>query len=101
MHPRIGKRSKYNETHKQPESKTVEFIIRNTKKSIALKQEYLYLEDVKTALNIHHLEQHIRLKRWLIRQMKTASSPEKIISTLEKSVEQDRHRLQKYFRINL
>jgi len=101
MHPRIGKRSKYNETDNQPNSKAVGFIIRNTKKSIALKQEYLYLDDVKTALNIHHLEQHIRLKRWLIKQMKTASNPDKIIRTLEKSVEQDRHRLHKNFRINL
>ena len=66
MHPRIGKRSKYNATEKKTESKAVEFILRNTKKSITLKEEYLYFEDVKTAMNIHHLESQIRLKRWLI-----------------------------------
>ena len=101
MNPRIGKRSKYNETQGQPESKAVEFIVRNTKKSITLKQEYLYLEDVKTALNIHHLEQNIHLKRWLIEQLKQSSAEARLLSALEQSVENDRHRLQKKFRISL
>ena len=101
MHPRIGKRSKYNATEKKPESKVVEFVRLNTKKSITLKQEYLYLEDVKTALNIHHLEQNIRLKRWMLKQLATGSPAARIISVLENSIEQDRHMLQKNYKIGL
>lgn len=102
MHPRIGKRSKYNATEeKKPESKAVEYIVLNTKKSITLKQEYLYLEDVKTALNIHHLEQNIKLKRWVIRQINSGVKGEKLVASLEKSVEQDRHHLQKTYKISL
>lgn len=101
MNPRIGKRSKYNETKKPTNSMAVQFIIRNTKKSITLKQEYLYLEDVKTALNIHHLEQSIRMKRWMISQLKQSSMQEKIVSSLEISAENDRHRLQKDYKISL
>ena len=101
MNPRIGRRSLYNKLEKKPKPAVVEFVERNTKKNITMKQEFLYLEDVKTAINIQHLELHIRLKRWLIGQMKTKPSHGKLITTLEKSVEQDRHRLQKKFKINL
>lgn len=101
MNPRIGKRSKYNETAKQPESNAVVFIERNTKKSITLKQEYLYVEDVRTALNIHHLEVHIRLKRWLIGQLSTGKSQESLLKVIEESMEHDRHRLQKHFKIKM
>lgn len=101
MHPRIGKRSKYNETRQQANSKVVEFITHNTKKSITLKQEYLYLEDVKTAMNIYHLEQNIRMKQWFIAQIKQSVSQEKIITSLEESIENDRHRLQKNYKISV
>ncbi len=101
MHPRIGKRSKYNTTEKKTESKAVEFIIRNTKKSITLKQEYLYLEDVKTALNIHHLEENIRLRRALLDQLKSGCRSEALIEKLENAVDHDRHRLQKRYKISM
>ena len=101
MNPRIGRRSLYNKLEKKPKPAVVEFVERNTKKNITMKQEFLYLEDVKTAINIQHLELHIRLKRWLIGQMKTEPTHGKLITILEKSVEQDRHRLQKKFKINL
>lgn len=101
MNPRIGKRSKYNETARPPENRAVEFIARNTKKSVTLKQEYLYLEDVKTALNIHHLEQLIRMKRWMISLLKAGNDPEKIIKALEDSVELNRHKLQKDYKISV
>lgn len=101
MHPRIGKRSKYNKTTQPTESKVVEFIKHNTKKSITLKQEYLYLADVKTALNIHHLEQNIQLKRWFLSQINKSISQSDIKSHLEGSIENDRHRLQKNYKISL
>ena len=102
MHPRVGKRSRYNATEqKKPESKVVEFIQVNTKKSITIKQEYLYLEDVKTALNIHHLEHNIRLMKWMTAKLGSGIKPEQLIRTLEESIEKDRHRLQKTYRIKI
>ena len=102
MHPRVGKRSLYNATEpKKPESKAVEFIRVNTKKSLTIKQEYIYLEDVKSALNIHHLEQNINLKKWLLGLLREGKKPELLIRMLEESAEKDRHRLQKTYRINI
>ena len=101
MHPRIGKRSKYNATKKKTESKAVEFILRNTKKSITLKEEYLYLEDVKTAMNIHHLEQSIRLRKWFLNQIKSGVKHDALAGMLEQAVEKDRHQLQKTYKISV
>ena len=101
MNPGIGKRSQSNQQEKKPSAKAVEFIHRNTKKSIALKQEYLYLEDVKTALNIHHLETSIRLKKWMIKQVKEQDGNNRWMEVLENSAEKDRHRLQKTYKIKL
>lgn len=101
MRPQIGKRSIYNKTKEKKVSKASAFIIRNTKKSVTLKQEYLYVEDVKTAVNIHHLEQNILLKRWMIYQLSRNISHQKLIESLEKSMEKDRHLLQKRYKISL
>lgn len=101
MNPRIGKRSTTSDLKKQPQAKVVDFIIQNTKKSITLKQEYLYLEDVKTALNIHHLEVNIRLKRWMIQQLQNVNNKIQFIETIEQSIENDRHHLQKKFQIKV
>lgn len=101
MNPGIGKRSQINRQEKKTRAKAVEFIHRNTKKSITLKQEYLYLEDVKTALNIHHLEINIQLKKWLINLIKMDTTKERRINILEESAEKDRHKLQKIYKIKL
>ena len=101
MNPGIGKRSTEREPKKPHPAQVVGFIKQNTKKSITLKQEYLYLEDVKTALNIHHLEVNIRLKRWMVHQLKDACSKAQIADIIEKSMEYDRHRLQKRYRVQL
>lgn len=101
MNPGIGRRSQINRQQKKTTAKAVEFISRNTKKSITLKQEYLYLEDVKTAMNIHHLETSIRLKKWMMRQLKDQGENNRWVEVLENSAEQDRHKLQKMYKIKL
>ena len=65
-----------------------------------MKREFLYLEDVKYAININSLEERINLKRWLIKQLQTNKSIEKLILTLFDSMEKDRHLLQKHYRIS-
>jgi hypothetical protein len=101
MNPGIGKRTVINKQDKKPTAKAVEFIHRNTKKSIALKTEYLYLEDVKTAMNIHHLETNIQSKKWMIQMIKTNGSQDNYIPILENSLDKDRHKLQKMYKIKL
>jgi hypothetical protein len=100
MNPRIGKRAAGNKQEEKPVTKAVQFIMLNTKKNITLKQEYLYLEDVKKALNIHHLETHIKLKRWMIEKLKSDANNIKWVNMLEESADKDRHKLQKLYKIN-
>jgi len=101
MNPRIGKRSRYNRQEEKPKSKTVLYVELNTKKNITLKQEYLYLEDVKNALNIHHLELRVGLFRWLSSQLKKNPDNAKLIERIEQLADEDRHQLQKRFKISL
>ena len=102
MNPRIGKRSGYNrQADEKPRSKSVLFIELNTKKNITIKQEYLYLEDVKSALNIHHLEIRYGLYKWLSTQLKKNPDMDKLIEKLDQLADDDRHLLQKRFRISL
>ena len=101
MNPRIGKRSKYNANIEKPKPKSVLYIELNTKKNLTIKQEYLYLEDVKTAMNIHHLETNIHLKRWVLQNLKPGTDLQVFRDLLEQSIENDRHHLQKKFQISL
>jgi len=101
MNPRIGRRSLYNKLEKKPTSAAVEFVERNTKKNITMKQEFLYLEDVKLALNIHHLETNIKFKRWLLNEIKQQPNYQMFFEKINESIEKDRHRLQKQFKITL
>lgn len=101
MNPRIGKRSRYNSRQEKSKPKSVAYIELNTKKNITLKQEYLYLEDVKTAMNIHHLELSISLKRWFMHELGTSVEHEDLRRSIEQSIEHDRHRMQKKYRITL
>ena len=99
MNPRIGRRSLYNKLAKKPKPAAVGFIERNTKKNITMKQEFLYLEDVKLAMNIHHLETNIKLKRWLLNEIKKRPNYQRFSEIINDSIEKDRHRLQKDYRI--
>lgn len=101
MNPRIGRRSLYNKLEKRPKSAAVEFVEKNTKKNITMKQEFLYLEDVKMAINIHHLETNIKFKRWLLSEIKKSPNYQDFSELINDSIEKDRHRLQKEFRITL
>lgn len=113
MKPTIGKRAAL---YKQGEEKKLsivrQFIELNTHSNISIKREFLYLEDVKVAININTLEERIMIKRWLIKQLQkgqaeeatsgAVSKPnEELIQVLFDSEEKDRHRLQKDYKIAL
>lgn len=101
MNPRIGRRSSYNKLEKKQKPAAVLFVEGNTKKNITMKQEFLYLEDVKIAMNIQHLELNIKFKRWLLNEIKLQPNYEKLSKIIHDSIDRDRHRLQKKFRITL
>jgi len=95
------KRNIENLKDEKPKSKTVEFIEVNTNNNITMKRDFLYLEDVKIAININHLEVSVNLKRWLLNQLKSSVERKRIIEVLEESAEMDRHRLQKGYKISI
>ncbi|MEZ5082120.1 MAG: hypothetical protein R2750_01505 [Bacteroidales bacterium] len=101
MNPRIGQRSQYNRHDKKPLLKAVEFVQCNTKKNITMKQEFLYLEDVKTAMNIQYLEERIRMRKWMMELLAKDVEKNLLIKKLEELLEKDRHVLQKTYRISI
>lgn len=77
------------------------FIETNTHRNITMKREFVYLEDVKTAININTLEERIILKRWLLSVLQKRTTKDDLMNLLENLAEKDRHRLQKDFKITL
>ncbi|MEZ5194954.1 MAG: hypothetical protein R2764_00725 [Bacteroidales bacterium] len=101
MNPRIGRRSQYNKIETKPKPAAVLFVERNTKKNISMRQEFLYLEDVKVAMNIHHLEVSLNLKKRMRNMLNKSPENTQLINYLEDAIEKDRHRLQKDYKISL
>lgn len=101
MNPRIGRRSQYNKIETKPKPAAVLFVERNTKKNISMRQEFLYLEDVKVAMNIHHLEVSMNLKKWMRNELMKNQDIVRLRTYIEDAIEKDRHRLQKDYKISL
>ena len=96
MKPTHGNRSStYNHPEEKKPSAVRDFIELNTHHNISMKREYVYIEDVKEAININTLEERILLKRWLIKKLQASKTTEELINVLFDSEEKDRHRLQK------
>ena len=91
------------ETQKNEKAKTkaVEFVELNTNNNITMKRDFLYLEDVKIAININHLEVSVKLKRWLLSQLKNHIDRKRLLEVLEESADKDRHLLQKKYKISV
>jgi hypothetical protein len=102
MKPSHGKRSStyYHPEEKKP-SAVRTFIELNTHHNISMKREYVYIKDVKEAININTLEERIKLKRWLVKQLQACKTTEELINVLFESAEKDRHRLQKNYKITV
>ena len=101
MKPTIGKRAGLNKRKEEKKPSAVrQFVEINTHHNIVMKREFMYIEDVKEAININTLEERIILKRWFISQLK-AQSNDKLVGVLEEMAEHDRHTLQKKYKITL
>jgi len=102
MKSTIGRRAQTNTREEKSKSCAArEFIELNTHHNITIKREYVYIEDIKAALNINTLEERILLKRWLIRQLQAGFQYGELIQLLFDSADKDRHRLVKEYKIGL
>ncbi len=96
MNPRIGKRSVINKEDRRLEAKVVDFVQDNTHKVIGIREEFVYLDDVKVAMNINALEQRMITKQWLLGILEKDYNKDYVINKIKESAELDRHRLVKY-----
>jgi hypothetical protein len=102
MKPTIGRGARTFIANEEKKPSAVrDFIELNTHHNITEKRNYVYLEDVKEAININTLEERIMLKRWLIKQLHASKSKEELVQALYDSEEKDRHRLQKDYKITV
>ena len=95
MNPKHRKQTdNYKEKEKEM-SAVVKFVEQNTKRNITIKREFLYLEDVKLAININTLEERRNTKLKILQMIKKNNNFNALIQNLEKSADLDRHRLLK------
>ena len=99
MNPKHRKQiENYREKEKE-KSAVVKFVELNTKRNITIKREFLYLEDVKLAININTLEERRNTKLKILQMIKKSNNFNALIQSLEKSADLDRHRLIKMLKI--
>lgn len=95
MRPQIGKRAKQGSNTVKEKSLSREFIEKNLMKNLAVREHYLLLEDVKTAININAIEQRIYERNKLLYWLKENYPTEIIIKKIEEENHFDRHRMNK------
>ena len=102
MKPTIGKRAGLNKRQEEKKpSASRQFVEINTHHNIVLKREFMYIEDVKEAININTLEERIRLRKWLKMRLQGSGSKAELVSLLEELIDKDGHTLQKKYKITL
>ncbi|MFP4470833.1 MAG: hypothetical protein ACLFPE_09120 [Bacteroidales bacterium] len=93
MRPQIGKRAKKTEPQEKAKTLSREFVETNIRKNLTIREEYLILDDVKTAININAIEQRILTRNKVIALIKRKFSPEKLLEQLVEENHFDRHRM--------
>ena len=95
MRPQVGKRAKKNQDAEKEKTLSREFIEKNLKKNLAIREEYLSLEDIKTAININAIEQRIYARNKILHWLKENYPTTLIIEKIEEENHFDRHRMNK------
>jgi len=85
-----------NPEDRKQKKQVVSFVENNSHKVIGIREEFVYLEDVKTAMNINALEQRMSTKQWVIGLLRKNYDKDYLIKKITESAELDRHRLIKY-----
>jgi len=102
MKPTIGKRAASNNVKEEkPPSAARLFVEINTHQNITMNRQFMYIEDIKSAININTLEERIKLKRWFLKQLESGTSNEKLLELVSNLADKDRHVLQKKFKVSL
>lgn len=100
MRRQIGKRS-VKPSEKPSKLKVVEFVENNTQNNLALRRDHLYLEDVKSAMNISTLEQRILLRKQIIKLMNENIPTTRLRQILLQANEKDSHLMMKNYKLRL
>jgi hypothetical protein len=93
MNPRIGKRASHEKS--TPKLKVQIFVEKNTEYSIAIKREFMYIEDAKTAINMAILENRILVRLEFVRWLNSKLPSDLIIRKIDELNDLDHHRLVK------
>ena len=95
MRPQVGKRAKTTAESEKEKTLSREFIEKNIRKNLAIREEYLLIEDVKTAININAIEQRIYARNKVLAWLKENYPTTIIIRKIEEENHFDRHRMNK------
>lgn len=93
MNPRVGSRaSQYVAPVEKPKTKAHLFIESRIQHNLSMKEDYLRMKDVATAINMNALEQRLTSKQKVLKLLKSNLPKEKLIEKLEEEMHIDRHR---------
>ncbi len=95
MRPQIGKRAQRNSKNEKEKTLSREFIENNLRKNLTIREEYLPLAAIKTAININAIEQRIFIRKKFIKLLQQGHQPKSIIQQLLEENHFDRHRMMK------
>jgi hypothetical protein len=99
MRPQVGKRANmYKAPREKVKTKTRLFVESRMKYSIAMKDDYLTVRDVATAINMNALEQRIIARESALALLNRKMTRQKIMEKIEEQNGMDRHRLGKFYK---
>lgn len=100
MRKQIGNRS-VKPSEKPSKLKVVEFVENNTQNNLALRRDHLYLEDVKSAMNINTLEQRVILRKQILRLLDEGVPSTRLRQLLLQANEKDIHLMIKNYQLKM
>jgi len=95
MRPQIGKRAQRTNNPEKEKTLSREFIENNLRKNLTIREEYLPLEEIKTAININAIEQRIFVRKKIIKLLQQDLERDALIQKLLEEIHFDRHRMMK------
>jgi hypothetical protein len=95
MRPQIGKRAQQPSEQEKELTLSREFIENNLRKNLTIREEYLPLAEIKTAININAIEQRILIRKKVIKLLHQDIERDAIIQKLLEENHYDRHRMMK------
>lgn len=98
MRPQVGKRAmNMNMPYEKPKTKARRFIESKKQHNLSMKEDYMRMKDVETAINMNALEQRMITRQKMLKMLESSLPKEKLIEKLEEEIHIDRHRLVKYY----